>query len=433
MERANTFMVEGCPALWELADNCARLYNEVNFERRQAYIRYKRFKWYPKHLYEKYAPLIGSATAQQIINKNNEAWRSFLALKRLKAEGKLPKHITKISMPRYWKKKGKRELKIIVRSDCYRIDYEYIYLPKELRLKYKGELRWIGKPGRLEIVYDEMDEVWRGFMTVKVEEPPPKGGNKPLYIDLGAINLATIWFEGLKQPIAFSGKRVLSDWWYWTRRIVKEQSRLARVNRAKISRNLRRLYRIRQRRFKHAVNAMIKTIVECAHQLDISKIVLGRLKNMRTKSRNNNKVNGMINNFWSFNYIVRRFREKAKEYGIEVEEKSEYKPSSKCPLCRSENVTTKGRLFKCLSCGLKANRDAIGVLNIGHLHGGSVNGVVAHPLLLRWNGIMWEPKRAMNNQPMNTLEAGISRLQPWRVSSIHAHATFNMRNPLLNA
>jgi hypothetical protein len=28
----------------------------------------------------------------------------------------------------------------------------------------------------------------------------------------------------------------------------------------------------------------------------------------------------------------------------------------------------------------------------------------------------WEPKRAMNNQSMNTLEAGISRLQPWRVS-----------------
>jgi len=42
----------------------------------------------PKHLYEKYAPLIGSATAQQIINKNNEAWRSFLALKRLEAERK---------------------------------------------------------------------------------------------------------------------------------------------------------------------------------------------------------------------------------------------------------------------------------------------------------------------------------------------------------
>jgi putative transposase len=409
MNRANTFILEGCPALWELADSCGKLYNEVNFERRQAYIRYKRFEWHPKHLYEKYAPLIGSATAQQIINKNNEAWRSFLVLKRLEKKGKLPKHITKVSMPRYWKKNGKRELRIIVRNDCYRIGDKYIYLSKGFKLKYKGMLKWRGKQGRLEIAYDEVDEVWRGFMSVKVERPPTRGGNKPLYIDLGVVNLATMWFEGLRQPVAFSGRAVLSDWWYWTGKIAREQSRLARVNRVKKSRRLRKLYRIRQRRFKHAVNAMIKAIVEDAHKLGISKIILGRLRGVRNKSRNG-KANAIINNFWSFNYIVRRFEEKAEEYGIEVEEKSEYKTSSRCPLCHSEDIMTRGRLFKCLSCGLEANRDAVGVLNIGYLHRGSVNGVMAHPLLLRWNGMRWEPRRAMNNHSMKTLEARISRL-----------------------
>ncbi|MBS7287382.1 MAG: hypothetical protein KIH01_01175 [Candidatus Freyarchaeota archaeon] len=93
----------------------------MNFERRQAYIRYKRFPWYSKHLYEKYAPIIGSAMAQQIINKNNEAWRSFLSLKRLEAMGKLPPHIAKVSMPRYWKKSGRREFRTIIRNDCYRV------------------------------------------------------------------------------------------------------------------------------------------------------------------------------------------------------------------------------------------------------------------------------------------------------------------------
>jgi hypothetical protein len=83
----------------------------------------------------------------------------------------------------------------------------------------------------------------------------------------------------------------------------------------------------------------------------------------------------------------------------------------------------RGRLFKCLSCGLEANRDAVGVLNIGYLHRSSVNGVVAHPLLLRWNGMRWEPRRAMNNQSMKTLEARISRLQPWRVSSSQSTST----------
>ncbi|MGC8849614.1 MAG: transposase, partial [Candidatus Bathyarchaeia archaeon] len=118
--------------------------------------------------------------------------------------------------------------------------------------------KWRGEQGRLEIFYDEVDGVWRGFMSVKVERPPLTGGNKPLYIDLGVINLATVWFEGLRQPIAYSGRTIPSEWWYWTRKIAREQSKSARENKAKTSRNPRRLYRIRQRRFKHAVKAMIK-------------------------------------------------------------------------------------------------------------------------------------------------------------------------------
>jgi len=423
MDRTNTFTIEDNPELWKLAEECAKLYNEVNFECRQAYIHYKPIKWYPKHLYKKYAPLVGSAAAQQIINKNNEAWKSFLALKRLEGEGRLPKHITRVSMPRYWKKNGRRELRIIVRNDCYRIDDEHIYLPKGLKLKYRGMLKWKGKPGRLEIVYDEVEKMWRGFMNVKVEKPPIRGG-KPLYIDLGIVNLATIWFKGLKQPIAFSGKSILSDWWYWTRKIAKEQSRLAKINKVKTSKKLRRLYRIRQRRFKHAANAMIKTIVEDAHHLKISKIVLGRLKGIRGDNKNG-KANTMINNFWSFNYIVRRFKEKAEEYGIEVVEVSEYRTSSRCPFCHSEGTRGHRGLFYCEKCDMAMNADAVGALNIARNDGtiipspswGRDNWVVAHPTLLRWNGMKWEPKRAMNNRPMNTLEAKISRLQPWRVSN----------------
>jgi len=153
-------------------------------------------------------------------------------------------------------------------------------------------------------------------MTVKVEEPPLKGDGKPLYIDIGVVNLATVWVEGLKQPIAFSGRTVLADWWYWTGRISREQRRLARINGTKTSKKLRKLYRIRQRRFRHAVNAM-------------------------------------VNNFWSFDYIVRRFKEKAEEYGIKVEEKSEYKTSSKCPFCHSENIKTNGRLLNAYTVGWK--------------------------------------------------------------------------------
>jgi len=79
-------------------------------------------------------------------------------------------------------------------------------------------------------------------------------------------------------------------------------------------------------------------IVEDAHHLGTSKIVLGRLRGVRGSSRNSAKANAMINSFWIFNYTVRRFREKAEECGIEVEGKGEYRASGK--RCRSENIAT---------------------------------------------------------------------------------------------
>jgi len=228
--------------------------------------------------------------------------------------------------------------------------------------------------------------------------------------------LATVWFEGLKRPIAFSGGSVLADWWHWTKKISGEQSRLARVNRTRTSRKLRRLFRIRRRRFRHAVNAMVKVIVEDAAQLGIQKIIMGDLTGIRENNRENGKANSMIHNFWSFRYITKRFREKAEEYGIKVVQVDERETSSRCPRCGSDRTVKRGRLFKCISCGVEAHRDAVGVLNIGLAQGamlpaGAINGAMARPLLLWWNGMRWEPRRAMNTRPMNTLEARISLLQ----------------------
>ena len=460
MQRTNTFIIEdnnNFNILFKLADNCSKLWNELNYERRNAYINGKSINWYPKHLYNKYSVIIGSATAQQIINKNNEAWRSFIALKKMEREGKLPEHIKKVSMPRYWKYKGKRELRIIVRNDCYKVIDGYLYLPNSIRLRYKGNIRWKGKQGRLEIFYDRVDKVWRGFMSVNVSNNNNSNNNnnidssprvresltdesnkttKRLYIDLGVRCLATVWYEGLKQPIAFSGNELLADWWYWSSsRISEEQSRLAKINNANRSRRLSKLYRIRQRRFKHAINAMAKMIVDNAYHLGIREIMIVNLRGIRSNNNNNNynnntKANAMVNNFWSYAYIVRRVKEKAEEYGINVKEVSEYKTSSICIRCNSSSlsdIVKRGRLFRCLNCRLEAHRDAIGVLNIAYNNNNDNNNdmvnlyskskgkgiairVMAHPLLLRWSNDRWMPRRAMRSKAMNTLEARILTL-----------------------
>jgi len=364
-----------------------------------------------QNLCQKYSPLIDSSTTQQIIRKNNESWKSFFALKKLEREGKLPPNIEKVCMPGYWKNNGKYKLMMVLRNDCYSVKDEVMRLPKKLKITIRGKPKWSGRQGRAEVIYDDLDGKWRVFQAVKVKSLFKPKGSKTCYIDIGIINLFTIWLEGWRQPIAFSGRNLLSDWWYWNRRIADCQSVLETVNDKKSSMRLSRFYRIRQRRFRQAINTMVRIIVKDLYELGVSKIVIGNLTGIRENNDKGKKSNSMIHNFWSFNYIVQRLKCTAQEYGIRVKEVSEYKTSSRCIRCSSENIERKGRLFKCLECGLEANRDAIGVLNLANLqYEGTAIRVMTHPKLLKWDGMRWQPKRAMTHRPMNTPEARIPRL-----------------------
>jgi len=96
-----------------------------------------------KEFYERYKMLIGSATAQQILNKNNEAWKSFFKLLKLKKECKLPQFIAKVNPPGYKKKNSKKSLWTLLRKDQYRIEGDKIVLKGlgaivRIELRYKG-------------------------------------------------------------------------------------------------------------------------------------------------------------------------------------------------------------------------------------------------------------------------------------------------------
>ena len=66
--------------------------------------------------YGKYRGELGSANAQQVINKNNEAWSSFFSLLKLRKEGKLPPHMNRVSPPSYWKDEDGRKLMLAVKG-----------------------------------------------------------------------------------------------------------------------------------------------------------------------------------------------------------------------------------------------------------------------------------------------------------------------------
>ena len=206
--------------LRRLADATAKLWNELNYERRQQFFNHQRvdFKGTWDKYYEKYKNVLGPANTQAVMQKNNEAWNSFFSLLNMKKEGKLPPYITHVSPPGYWKDKetGRRRLIIVVRQDRYIVDVErHVIILKDfnMEIKFAGRLRWFGKQGRLEIIYDESKGAWYAHIPVEVgvEETKtgkkakhivrgerriiqitsPKG-NKVASIDLGINNLATL-------------------------------------------------------------------------------------------------------------------------------------------------------------------------------------------------------------------------------------------------
>ncbi|QKR00882.1 hypothetical protein GWK48_11250 [Metallosphaera tengchongensis] len=94
----------------KLADASAKLYNEVNYERRQQFFQQRRedLKCTWDKYCEKYKEVLG-VNAQAVLQKNNEAWSSLFSS--LKNKDRLRQFVKHVAPPGYWKdKRGKRKL-----------------------------------------------------------------------------------------------------------------------------------------------------------------------------------------------------------------------------------------------------------------------------------------------------------------------------------
>lgn len=297
--------------------------------------------------------------------------------------GKLPKHIKKIRPPGYWKDKrsGKRKLVILIRCDCYRFEGEKLKIPKKLHLKWQGRPRWRNwkKQGLLTIFYDELKNKWYVRQPVEIKPQHQPLSNQRAYIDIGVLNLLTVLVDNDRQTIAYSGRSALADWWYLSHRINKLKGMAKRINNQELTKQIRSLYRRRRLRFRQYVNTTIRRAVFNLYKRGVSKIITGDLTGI-LDGRGTKKGNTMTHNFWSHNYVIQRLSEVAEEYGLVVKFVDERGTSSKCIRCDSRQITRRGRLVKCLDCGLKAHRDTVGAVNISVVSGGRINGVMAHPL-----------------------------------------------------
>ena len=300
MKRTNRFRLridgEQEKVLKNLCYMSAVLWNRLNYIRRQSFFQ-SDFKWNTsvKELYNDFKKILGSAITQEIIRKNDEAWRSFFELLRLKKYGRLPPYIRKVSPPKYWKDRisGRKKLITVLRCDTYRIMMEngkryLIILPRKLGLKIRiaGSFKWHGKQGRLEIFYDELEGRWYGHQSITVEiQPRHTTSPRRAFVDLGIINIITSWIEDEIQPIAFSGRPLLADWYYWTNRISYYQSIAKKVNGKDITKRIKKLYCKRKRRFRDRISKIVRKFIDICVSKNVTEIVCGDLRGIRNNCR----------------------------------------------------------------------------------------------------------------------------------------------------
>ena len=384
--------------LRELAVVTAKCWNEVNWLRMQQFKKGVRvdFAETEKEVYEKYKHVL-KVNARQVARKNAEAWRSFFSLIREEREGKLPKWF-KPRPPGYWKgEDGKYKLVIIIRNDRFVVDVDkrIIYLKDfNLTLRFKGRLKWHGRQGRLEVIYNEARRSWYAHIPVEVETVAEAKGNLRAGVDLGIVNLATIYVEDGTWYI-FKGGGVLSQYEYYSKKIRSVQKLLARHGQ-RISRRLRLLYDKRGRFLRHALNSMVREAIRELRERGVGEVVVGYPKDIVRHHGNKLTVN-----FWNYGYTIRRFKEVGEELGIRVITAPEPNTSKDCSLCGEahEGGRVERGLYKCPRMGKVINADLNGARNILHIPEslGSVswgqltvrdrgNGLKTQPVVYRWMG-----------------------------------------------
>ncbi|AEH24500.1 RNA-guided endonuclease InsQ/TnpB family protein [Pyrococcus yayanosii] len=363
--------------LFELAQATAIIWNKINYERLKQFKEFGKidFNGTEKEAYYYFKDWIGGSTVQQLARKNAEAWRSFFSLNKKKKAGELLEWF-KPKPPKFIKEE--KRFIIPLRNDQYRIDGNVIELRRlgkfgRLRIQFKGRIHWKGKQGRLEIVYDDVKRKWYAHISYTVEEkfwkewvrvPRQPLGSLTAGIDLGVNNLMAVYVENGKSFLV-NGRPLKSIAFYWQKQIADYQSKLNKSS-AKKSRKLKRMYQKAKLQAKHYINTAVRQTVEKLYQLGVSRIVVGYPKEIARNSDKGRKQNFLLSHVWRFNYVIKRLKEVAEEYGIKVVIVDEAFTSKTCPLCgqRHPNGRFVRGLFKCHREGVVMNADLVGAFNI---------------------------------------------------------------------
>lgn len=418
MKRTNTFTVRplsdsGEQLLRDLLDASAALWNEANYERLMRYNDedgYKdedTFEADTGHLEGKYKGVLGAATAQQVIQKNTEAWKSFF---RLKEQYYDPEDTSITDHPEPPGFRGNsdegRELRTVIRNDSYTIEQgnrsrieilvgqelkdEYgLGYRERLQLELCGQLAWPDweKQGRLNLWYDEIEETFRASQPVTVPDSERETplADETAALDIGANNLVACTTTTGQQYL-YEGRELFERFRETTHRIAELQSKLPEECHS--SKRIQRLYCKRTRRRDHAQEALCRDLLERLYTEGIDTVYVGDLTDV-LESHWSVETNAKIHNFWAFRKFVERLSQTAEEYGIDIEARLESYTTQKCPDCGSTCRTTRHKDTLTCSCGFEGHVDLTASKTFLEQQINDSVRLMAQPVRFEWDDHKW--------------------------------------------
>jgi len=373
----------------------APLWNQITYCRRQQYFDDDGDVWDANYtdLYEKYAPLLGKATCQQLARKNSEAWRSHFELLS-QYEDETNQAVTeRPSPPGYWGNRDEGyELHGLVRNDLYTFDrnedksilkfgvgdvledrYDFDH-SERVTLEICGNPQWRGDESRLELSYEEHADQLRVQHPVRIQPGNVREQREDAFthtldsenttqsaaLDVGANNtLAIVTEDG--DTAVYHARPEFERFQSQSDRIATLQSELPADQWT--SDRICRIYDNRSRKRDHSRDAAVKHAAEWLLERNVDTVCVGDLTNV-LETHWSADVNEKTHAFWSHSELTNRINLTFGDVGITVAAVDEYDTSSQCPECNSDTVTRAGDSFRCDACDLEAHADVAGAWNM---------------------------------------------------------------------
>jgi putative transposase len=428
MKRTNTFAVRplsetGEQLLRDLLDASAALWNEVNYQRLMRYNDEDGFEggiWDADtgRLEGRYKGVLGASTAQQVIRKNSEAWRSFLHLKDQYHDESNTSVTEHPNPPGFRGNEDEgRQLRTVIRNDAYTTEWGdrsrlEILVGSELkdrydhtgrfRLEIAGNPNWpdYEKQGRLDLWYDETESTFRASQPVTVSDSTRATplADETAALDIGANNLVACTTTTGEQYL-YEGRELFQRFRETTREIARLQSKLPEGRYS--SERIRRLYRKRTRRRDHAQEALCRDMLDRLYTEGVDTVYIGGLTDV-LDTHWSVETNAKTHNFWAFKKFTERLACTAEEYGISVEVRSEAWTSQECPRCGSTDRTTRHQDTLTCPCGFQGHADLTASETFLERHTKQAVRPMARPVRFQWDDHTWSgtphPHESPNEQ-----------------------------------